>query len=185
MNILGLKPVGSVFAPAISLTAQNKKPWTLESARGRVVVLTFFDARCLDICPVLGAELARARQLLGPRARVTFVVVNTNPFDLDPSSPPALSETGLANLANVYFLNGQLNALTNVWSNYGVQVRVTAKHQQFHNNVMYFITPGGRINALASPFANEDRRARFTLPRAQIERFARGVAQLASNLETS
>ena len=44
-------------------------------------MLTFFNGRCNDICPVLAAEISQADVDLGAEAtRVSFLTVNTDPM---------------------------------------------------------------------------------------------------------
>ncbi|HTZ09357.1 MAG TPA: SCO family protein, partial [Acidimicrobiales bacterium] len=56
---MGLSRAAPRAAPGFSLVDQTGDPVTLAGERGRVVVLTFFDAPCQDICPVLSAELVQ------------------------------------------------------------------------------------------------------------------------------
>ena len=184
-DLLGLHQIATTPAPNFTLTDQSKQAWSLNAQRGSVVVLTFFDARCQDICPVLGQELAQARTLLDAKgAHVTFAVVNTNPHDTTPTNhPAALRRFGLANMPNVHFLNGPLSTLNQVWVNYGVQIRVDANGHIAHNEVMYFITPEGKLRELAVPFGNQSLSGIFTLRPAKIHDYAVGVAQTASSLE--
>lgn len=186
-DLLGLHQIATAPAPNFTLTDQSKQPWSLDAQRGSVVVLSFFDARCQDICPVLGQELAQARTLLNAQnAHVTFAVVNTNPHDTTPTNnPAALSRFGLATMPNVHFLNGPLSALNQVWVNYGVQIRVDTKGHVAHNEVMYFITPEGKLSELALPFGDESSSGIFTLRPKKIHDYAVGVARTASSLEHS
>lgn len=184
-SLMALKPIANTSAPAIALTDQFGQPWTLATARDKVVVLTFFNANCRDICPVLGEEIRRANALLGTRSRdVDFVVVNTDPRDLAVSAdPPALTLTGLAPMPNVYFLNGSISALNPVWANYQVTITVaTSSGQMAHNAIMYFIGRHGGLSAQATPFANESRTGTFTLGAREVSEWAQGIARTAGSL---
>ena len=184
-SLLGYKKMVPTSASALTLTDQHGATWALGAQRGKVVVLTFFNATCNDICPVLGAELRRADQLLGAKStRVVFAVVNTDPNETVPASqPPALEVPGLLTTSNVHFLTGSLNQLNPIWSEYGVAINVgSAPSQVAHNNIMYFIDPEGKLRSRAIPFGNEDRSGHFTLQRTEIARFAKGIAQVTSSL---
>ena len=184
-SFLGLKQLGTARAPAVALHDQNGAPWALGSAHGKVVVLTFFDSACDDICPVLAEEISQADALLGPgSANVEFVVVNTDPLATSATPPPpALTESVLSGQANVTFLNGQLAGLNGIWSSYGVSVTVQkSTHVVTHNDIMYFIDPLGRLRLRATPFANEDQLGSYSLPPGDIQRFAQGVAASAASL---
>jgi cytochrome oxidase Cu insertion factor (SCO1/SenC/PrrC family) len=172
-------------APAFTLEDHNGMPWSLAGARGKVVVLTFFNAECDDICPVLSSEITQADQLLGAhRSDVEFVVVNSDPLETSLApTPPALTQTGLAGLPNVTFLTGSLTDLSSVWKHYGITVALDNTNRVItHNDIMDFINPAGRMELSASPFANEDTLGIYSLQPAVIEKFAQGVANSASGL---
>ena len=150
-----------------------------------MVVLTFLDAACDDICPVLAQEIDQADQQLGARsAGVDFVVVNSDPLETSLApTPPALTETGLAGHANVTFLNGSLGDLGGVWKRYGVTVAVNTTDRSItHTDVMDFIDPAGQLVLRASPFADESSLGTYTLQPDVIHTFATGVAQSAAGL---
>ena len=184
-NLLGLRNIEPSIATSFSLTDQQGHSIQLSQLRGRVVVLTFFDENCQDICPVLGSELRQANAQLGAaQSQVTFLIVNTNP--LSPTvqrTPVALRATGLSTLANVEFLTGPLKQLNRVWATYGVQIRVNKFSGQItHNNAIYFITAAGKLSAMAVPFGNNSI-GRFTLSAGETHRFAEGIAQVVGKLE--
>ena len=183
--VIGLTHLAGTPAPAIALQDQNGGTWTLAQARGKVVVLTFFNAECNDICPVLAQEIIQADRLLGARsADVDFVVVNSDPLETSLApTPPALTRTGLTGQPNVTFLNGSLTALDGVWKQYGVTIEVDNTDRVIsHNNVMDLIGPDGRLELGASPFANESTLGIYSLSTATIHAFATGVAESASSL---
>jgi cytochrome oxidase Cu insertion factor (SCO1/SenC/PrrC family) len=183
--VIGLKHLASHPAPALSLTDQHGTPWTLERLRGKVVVVTFLNAECNDICPVLANEITQADQLLGSRSSsVAFVVVNTDPLETSlVIRPPALTRTGLGGLANVTFLTGSLHDLTAVWKAYGVTVALSNTTRLVtHNDAMYFIDPQGRLALQATPFGNEDALGAYGLDPTTLHTFAQGVAAAASGL---
>jgi protein SCO1/2 len=158
---------------------------SLAEERGDAVVLTFFDSPCQDICPVMAAELLRAAADLGPEAsRVVFLTVNTDPVVL--SSAPAsaaAARTGLGTLAHWHFLTSSLGHLNAVWKAYGVSVNVSpASGVVAHNDVMYFISPTGRLRYRATPFANEDSSGAFSLPSPSVARWGQGIATYAGQL---
>jgi protein SCO1/2 len=182
---VGLARLAGGQAPTLALHDQNGTPWTLTHARGKVVVLTFFNSECNDICPVLADEIAQARGVLGVQSsNVEFVVVNTDPRYTSPTPvPPALAQAGLIDQAGVLFLNGPLSELNAIWSSYGVTVTVQRSTQVVtHNDIMYFIGRTGKMKLRATPFADEDRLGRYTLAPDAIHRFAQGTAEAATSV---
>jgi cytochrome oxidase Cu insertion factor (SCO1/SenC/PrrC family) len=165
-------------APALALTDQRGASWSLGAQRGRVVVLGFVDQSCNDLCPVIDAELRRARALVGANApRFTVALVNTDPHHLAvEATPPALAPLGAAGASTV-FLTGPLARMNPIWRRYGVSIRYYPENGRLvHNNVLYFIDPAGHEAALAVPFGNESSSGTYHLATRDIARFARGIA---------
>jgi len=182
---LGFVPLTPGPAPSIALTDQNGLPVVLDQLRGRVVVLTFFDADCEDACPVLAADITRADADLGAdRSRVVFLTVNTDPLQTTTDLPPAAATgTGLSALGNWHFLTGSLAALDAVWRSYGVTINVSPTSGIVaHNNVMYFVDPRGQLRIRITPVADESSTGAFTLPPASVIRSAEGIAAYAVGL---
>ncbi|MGA2521413.1 MAG: SCO family protein [Acidimicrobiales bacterium] len=176
---MGLATLPGHEAPALALSDQQGRSVSLAAEHGDVVVLTFFDAPCQDICPVVSSELVRAASDLGPAmAHVDFLTVNTDPLSL--SAAPAVAaaaQTGLGRVAAWHFLTAALSALDTVWKAYGVTINVARTSGLVaHNDVMYFIDPDGRLRYRATPVADEDDAGVFTLPAASEARWGQGIA---------
>lgn len=150
-----------------------------------VVVLSFFNAPCNDICPVEAAEIEQADHDLGAAAAdVEFVTVNTDPSALSASAEsPVFNDTGLNTLPNWHMLTGPLASLNSVWRSYGVSITVEAKTGlEAHTDVMDFIDGGGYLRYRATPFADESRTGTFSLPPASVARWGQGIATYASRI---
>jgi len=175
---MGLSTLPPHPAPAFVLTDQSGRPAPVPIS-GKVVVLTFFDAPCNDICPVLASEIERADADLGARAsRVEFVTVNTDPAAPAPAAlSAALGATGLDALPNWLLVTGPLPALNAVWKEYGVSISVDTKTGlEAHSDVMDFIDAGGVLRTRAVPFADQSTSGAYSLPTATVARWGRGIA---------
>ena len=125
-------------------------------------VVTFVNAECDDICPVLAQEIAQADQRSGRRcSSVAFVVVNADPLETSLAvTPPALTQTGLAappqrDVPRPDRLKrperGLEGATVSPWPS------ATPPAWSTHNDAMDFIDPRGETGARrATPFANEN-----------------------------
>lgn len=183
--LLALQRLKPVAAPPFRLLDQHGQVVSLQGERGKVVVLTFFDASCNDSCPVIAAELRRANDDLGAlRSRVIFLTVNTDPLDLAVApSPPAVTKSGLASLSNWYFLTGSVRQLNPLWNDLGVSISVYVDERAVvHNDLLYFIDPKGRLVVRGSPFSDESRNGGFTLPAPLVRVAGRGIATAVSVL---
>jgi cytochrome oxidase Cu insertion factor (SCO1/SenC/PrrC family) len=185
---LGLTRLRERAAPAFTLNSQSGRPVSLPVQPPRVVVLSFFDASCNDICPVLSSEIEQADADLGAAAsQVEFLTVNTDPAALTPAAEsPVLTETGLGAVTNWRMLTGSLSALNSVWKSYGVSISFDSKTGlEAHNDVVFFIDPRGMLRYRATPFADESSAGAFSLPRASTSRWALGLATYAEHLLAS
>jgi protein SCO1 len=183
---MGLSSPAPHPAPAFALTDQRGLPTSVPAQPGRVIVLTFFNAPCNDICPLLAAELEQADAILGAAASdIEFVTVNTDPSALAQSDEtPSVQGTRLGSLPNWHMVTGPLPTLNSLWKAYGVSISVSEKTGlEAHNDIMEFIDPRGDLRYRATPFADESTTGTFSLPAASIARWAQGIATFAEKLQ--
>jgi cytochrome oxidase Cu insertion factor (SCO1/SenC/PrrC family) len=184
-NLLGLTALHGQRAAGFSLVdAATGRTVTLASLHGQVVVLTFADSSCKDICPVLAAELHRAAaDLKRASVAVSFVTVNTDPLATAPKEAAILHQPLLTSIPGWRFLTGSVHALDPVWTDYGISITANpATGAVSHNDFMYFITAKGTLAWSALPFADQSAVGSYSLPQAEIDRFATGVAHYAEKL---
>lgn len=138
-------------APAFALTDQFGKPLALADLRGRVVLLTFIDSHCTDVCEFTATELLKAQTALGAqRGQVSIVAVNVNARYnsvgdvLDYSRRFHMDERW-------YFLTGDATALQQVWKDYYIGVEVGPRGDVTHQVAVYVIDQRGRQRALLLP----------------------------------
>jgi len=182
---MGVSELNAKPATPFTLTDQNGRSTSVPAQPGRAVVLTFFNAPCNDICPVLAAEMEQADTDLGAAATdVEFVTVNTDPSALAQSAEePVLSATRLTTLPNWHMVTGPLATLNTIWKAYGVSISVDKKTGlEAHNDVMAFIDSEGDLRYRATPFADESTTGTFSLPAASIDRWGQGIASYAERL---
>ena len=184
---MGLATLRGTRAPEFNLTAANGDPVpvSVPPRPPRVVVLTFFDAPCNDICPVLASEIRDADADLGARAsEVEFITVNTDPAALaSADAGPAADGTGLGSLANWRMATGPLATVDAVWKAYGVSISLDPRTGlEGHNDVMDFVDPRGDLRYRATPFADESSNGAFSLPAPSEARWGAGIATYAGRL---
>ncbi|MGA2804317.1 MAG: SCO family protein [Acidimicrobiales bacterium] len=188
-TFMGLNRMTPGEARPFSLVNERGQTVSLADERSRVVVLTFFDGRCDDICPVLAEEIGKADSDLGASAgRVIFLTVNTDPAATAVSGlANVLTKTALGHLPNWHMLTGTLSELNAVWRSYGITVSFDAATRTVeHNDVMYFLDGDGRFRFSATPFANERRPSgTHELASDEISKFATGIATYAYELTDS
>lgn len=184
-SLLDLITLHGQRASAFSLTdAATGKTVSLRSLQGRVVVLTFADADCKDICPVLGAELhAAAGDLAKTKVPVDFVTVNTDPLATSPKDATILRQPLLSSIPGWTFLTGSVAQLNGVWKSYGISITAErASKTVTHNELLYFISPRGALEWSALPFADQSANGSYSLAAPVVDRFGAGIARYASEL---
>jgi cytochrome oxidase Cu insertion factor (SCO1/SenC/PrrC family) len=183
--LLGLIHTSPVQAPGFSLETPEAERMSLSALHGKVVILTFFDSACNDICPVLATEIRLAVSDLGTHASgVEILTINTDPLATAPSSAAAaMGAVESKSVPEWRFLTGTLQQLDAVWKAYGVTIDVqTATRRVSHNDVLYFIDQNGRMRFRATPFADESAAGTFSLSRKIESNFASGLASTARSL---
>jgi protein SCO1/2 len=184
-SFMGLTVPSPRRASSFNLTDQHGQPVSVPTRPPRVVVLTFFNAPCNDICPVLASEIRQADADLGAKADdVEFVTMNTDPSALAASAEtPAVSGTGLDALPNWHMVTGPLTSLNPLWKAYGVSITVETKTGlEAHSDVMDFLDPQGIVRYRATPFADESSAGAYTLAAPSEARWAQGMATYAARL---
>jgi cytochrome oxidase Cu insertion factor (SCO1/SenC/PrrC family) len=181
---MGLDSPSPRMVMPFSLLDQNGQRVSVPTQPGKVVVLTFFNASCNDICPVLADEVELADADLGTNAAdVEFVTVNTDPTALAQSAVAPAVDTGLGLLPNWHIVTGPLSSLNAIWKSYGVSISVNTRTRlEAHSDLIDFIDPQGFLRERATPFADESALGAYTLPAASEARWAQGIASYASAL---
>ena len=143
--------------------------------RGRVVVLTFNDDRCLDQCAMLADDIIAADHDLtdAARARIAFVSINANPYYPGVADVKTWSDQhGLDALPNWYFLNGAPAQQAAAAHAYEVPIQLDPGSRSVsHGSQIFVIDPAGRIVEQAA----------FGAESADTIPFGHGLAALAND----
>jgi cytochrome oxidase Cu insertion factor (SCO1/SenC/PrrC family) len=135
-------------APNFTLTSQTGRQISLDSLRGKVVLLAFLDPVCTTDCPVIAAEMRVADTLLGSKARDTeLVAVVANPTYTSLAYTRAFdTQVGLNTVPNWLYLTGSLNQLSAVWHHFGIEVEdLPAGAMAAHNDIAFVISAKGVV----------------------------------------
>jgi cytochrome oxidase Cu insertion factor (SCO1/SenC/PrrC family) len=134
----------SLFAPGFALRNQQGRPTSLAQFRGKVILLTFIDPECTQLCPLTTQSMVEAVKLLGPDAasQVQLLGVDANP-----------QKTKVADVADYtrthelqgrwQFLTGTRAQLERVWHAYHVYVAVVHDDIE-HTAVVFLIDQNGK-----------------------------------------
>ncbi len=143
-------PSGPV-APKFVLRDQQGRLTSLAQFRGKVVLLTFLDPECHQLCPLTTQSMLEAIKMLGPRAasQVEMLGVNVNVKKNKPADVAAYTRTHELR-KHWRFLTGPPAQLKKVWNDYHVYVSVSPDGDVQHTAVTYVIGPRGGEQATFS-----------------------------------
>lgn len=149
--LLAWLATGVVAAPAggdFALTDQNGEPWSTQSARGQVVLLSFGYTFCPDICPTTLATVNAAMEQLGPDAvQVQPVFVSLDP---ERDTPERLREYVTWFNPRLIGLTGSAETLARIADHYRVRyAQVQAKDADYytldHSASLYLLDRQGKL----------------------------------------
>jgi cytochrome oxidase Cu insertion factor (SCO1/SenC/PrrC family)/thiol-disulfide isomerase/thioredoxin len=134
-------------APNFTLTDQFDKPMTIDSYRGKVVLLAFNDAECTTICPLTTSAMVDAQRMLGSAgSKVALLGVDANPTATSVKDVRSYSELhGMTHLWD--FGTSSYTHLKAVWHSYHIAVQIEAG-QIDHTPALFVISPQGRLERL-------------------------------------
>ncbi|HEV3267450.1 MAG TPA: SCO family protein [Acidimicrobiales bacterium] len=185
-NLMSLSPVPHTMAPNFTLVDQKGRTMSLNSFRGRSVVLEFMDPHCVDICPIVSQEFVDAYHDLGTKASgVVFIAVNVNQYFHSVANMATFSaEHQLNTIPSWHFFTGSVSALKAIWHAYGIVVSApNPKADIVHTSVVLFIGPDGRERYLGVPSDQRNMQGIAFLPAGQLSSWGTGIALVAQSMK--
>ena len=136
----------NTVSPDFRLEDHSGNSLALSELRGKVVVLAFFDSKCVDVCPMVSIYLREVDRTLGRDAeQVAFVAVNVNArANSVDDVATATEQWRLGELTNWHFLTGSPAELEPVWADYYIFADPTPGRQLVHTDGLFLIDRQGR-----------------------------------------
>jgi cytochrome oxidase Cu insertion factor (SCO1/SenC/PrrC family) len=75
-NVIGAALARQPTPPLTGLTDQNGKEISLSDEKGHLVLVAFMDPLCVDLCPVLGRDIAAVEQALPTGIHPVLLIVS-------------------------------------------------------------------------------------------------------------
>jgi cytochrome oxidase Cu insertion factor (SCO1/SenC/PrrC family) len=159
-------------APGFVLRDQQGRETSLAQFRGKVVLLTFIDPECTQICPLTTQSMVEALKILGPAAasHVQLLGIDVNPHKTQVADVAAYTRSHELQ-ERWRFLTGSPAQLESVWRNYDVYVNAASDDIE-HEAIVYLIDGNGNENAVFSTPMS------FQAVGDQAQTLAEGIAQL-------
>ena len=137
-------PVHAV-ASNFTLSDQFGQTVSLDSYRGKVVILAFNDSECTTVCPLTTTAMLDAKAMLGKAgSQVQLLGVDADPAATSLEDVWSYSELhGM--LHSWRFLTGTLPQLKQVWKDYGIEAAVE-DGEITHTPALFVIDRQGRLS---------------------------------------
>ena len=132
-------------APRLALTAQTGRDVSLDSFRGRPVIVTFAFAHCETVCPVLVQDVLKAARSRADEPSPAVLVVTLDPWRDTPSRLPSMARAwGLQ--GDAYVLSGAPETVERTLNAWRIpRTRNQKNGDIIHPTVVYVIDAWGRI----------------------------------------
>jgi len=157
-------------APDFRLIDQNGSSVALSDFRGKVIVLTFLDSRCQDVCPLTALHLRLAYERLKREdvdvSQIVFLGVNVNIEANTPQDVMEFSkEYGVTGIPTWHFLTGTAEELKPVWQAYDIAVLPQKGGEILHTPGVYLIDQKGQKRwYISTPLYDESPETAWTGP---------------------
>ncbi len=142
-------PVIGKQAPDFTLTDQTEHRVRLSQFRGKLILLNFIYTHCVDVCPIVTANLVKVQKELIKRGwwvkDVVFISITTDPARDLPSVLLKYAKARGADSAGWHFLTGDLGIVTSVHKLYGITVLPADKGLQEHTLPTFVIDRKGFV----------------------------------------
>ncbi len=136
------------LAPPFALTDQSGAEVTLESLRGKTLLIDFIYTHCPGPCPILTGRHAQVQRELSPalRARVHFVSISLDPERDTPEVLASYAKGRGADTRDWSFLTGDPERVRAVLKDYGVFAQKSANPGEIdHVVVTLLVDAEGRV----------------------------------------
>ncbi|MBE0577928.1 SCO family protein [Devosia sp.] len=141
-------------APGFDLVDAKGEAVSLADFAGKIVILNFIYAGCLDVCPLHSERLAEIQRLLNQspmKTQIQFVTVTTDPERDTSAVMEGYGEAHRLDPVNWIFLTRKLDepedATRVLARTYGLEFTETEDGQQMHGVVTHVIDRDGRLAA--------------------------------------
>jgi len=147
-------------APDFTLVNQNGAAFHSDSARGRVILVTFVFTTCPDVCPLLTAKFAQLQRMLAREHASAFFLISitTDPEVDKPEVLKSYAQRYGADFNTWAFLTGDEDKISKVWRSFGVSVKKKGKGLVQHTSLTTLIDRQGvrRINYYGDSWQEKD-----------------------------
>jgi cytochrome oxidase Cu insertion factor (SCO1/SenC/PrrC family) len=126
-------PAG-IELPSFSLEDERGRPVRSGDLHGKVAVITFLDAQCVDACPTIGSAVARGIDRLTPaeRAQVAAVGISVDPAEDTVAARREFLARHRAT-GRLRYASASLRELTPLWRDFQVLATALSGDDSLHS----------------------------------------------------
>lgn len=130
----GSEPPARFELPGFTLRNYDGREVDATGLRGRVVVLTFLDSQCTEVCPILASQIGGTIDRLSPaeREQVTAVAISTDPDEDTPASVRAFLGKQRAQ-GKLLYLRGPEQEMRSLWQRFQILASLQSGEDALHS----------------------------------------------------
>lgn len=138
---------GGAAQAAPRLVDQAGRSFTLESMRGRPVIVTFISAHCTDACPLVNAQFADAsRQIARRKLDTRLLTITLDPANDPPSLMRALATRFQADPRYWLVAGGRPSEVDRIVRAFGVVAQLGKNgYREAHSTFVYVLDAKGNL----------------------------------------
>ena len=157
-------------APDFQLIDQDGDRVSLSDFSDKVVVLTFMDSRCRQVCPLTAIHLVEAaRDLRGQASMVIFLGINVNAEANQVSDAAETTRKwGLDEISTWHFLTGDAEDLQPAWTSYHIAVVPAEGGELVHTPGVFLVDQSGELRWYVSTPMDETGAPISTAPLSEL-----------------
>lgn len=130
----GSEPPARYELPRFSLRNYDGRRVDSGDLRGRIVVLTFLDSQCTDVCPILASQIAQTIEDLtaAERREVIAVAVSTDPAEDTTASVRTFLRNQRAT-GRLLYLTGSEPVMRSLWHQFQILASLESGEDTVHS----------------------------------------------------
>ena len=138
---------GGAAQSAPRLVDQTGRTFTLQSLRGRPVIVTFISAHCTDACPLVNAQFAdAARQIAQHKLNTILLTITLDPANDPPTLMRTVAKRFQADPRYWLVAGGRPSEVDQIIRAFGVVARLGKNgYREAHSTFVYVLDSNGNL----------------------------------------
>src|SRR5262249_34845496 len=132
--------------PAVQVIDDHNQPLSLDSLKGKVVLLDFVHVGCPGVCTTLTSKFGQVADTMRPElgSKLILLSITNDPGHDRPEQLLALAKESDANLNGWFFVTGKPETIDRVIKAFGVNNKRLPDGSPNHITQVFLVGPDGR-----------------------------------------